>query len=156
MKHLLLGAACTLLLATGAQAKPISDKGLTVKEIQTWLMDGGYKAEIVKADKGEDYIKSAAEGTNYQIYMEDCDETHHCRSLQFSTGFNLEKGTTAAKINEWNSDNRYVKAYIDGENDPYLQYDANLAPGGTYEALDDDFAVWRSFIPDFKKFIGWD
>ncbi len=155
MKSILIGASCALLFAGTAAAKPISDKGLTVKEVQAWLLDAGYKAEIVKEEKGEDYVKSAAEGIKYDIFLRDCDAAHACRSLTFSAGFNLDKGTTAVKMNEWNADNRYVKGHIDEENDPYLQYDANLAPGGTYEALDDDFSVWKGFLPDFKKFIGW-
>jgi hypothetical protein len=68
--------------------------------------------------------------------------------------FDLDKGLTADKINEWNLGKRYIKAYIDSEGDPWGQYDVNLSPGRTYEGLDDDFGVWRLTLPVFKSFIG--
>lgn len=157
MNRLLVGVACAGLAAgwgTMAQARPIPDGGLTLKEIQAWLHDGGYKAEIATNKAGEDYVKSAAEGANFDILPMDC-KNNRCQSITFSAGFDLKNGTTAEKMNAWNSSKRYTKAYIDSDNDPWVEYDANLSPGGTYESLDDDFAVWRMFLPDFTKHIDW-
>ena len=152
-------AAAALGLAAGsAQAKPIPDGGMTINEIVSWLQDGGYKAQIKALDNGDKYVQSAAEGVNFDIYLYDC-KADRCASIQFSAGFNMTKpglAGGATKINEWNTTKRYIKAYIDTDNDPWAQYDVNLSPGATYEALDDNCKnVWISSLPTFEKFIGW-
>ncbi len=75
--------------------------------------------------------------------------------MELAAGFDLTNGMSFEKINEWNRDNRYIKGYLDTENDPYAEYEVNLSPGRTYESLNDDFAIWRTALPKFKTFIGW-
>jgi hypothetical protein len=58
-------------------------------------------------------------------------------------------------MNDWNSNNRWVRAYSDSKNDPWLEMDVDLSPGGTKEGLDDEFAIWRDMLTDFKKYINW-
>ncbi len=95
---------------------------------------------------------------NFDVYMYDC-KAERCASMQLTAGFNMTKpglAGGATKINEWNTTKRYIKAYVDADNDPWAQYDVNLSPGESFEALDDNFKnVWISSLPDFKKFIGW-
>ena len=157
MKRGITTAAAALVLAAsaaGAQARDIPAGGLTVDDVAAWLQQAGYKGALSKSDDGERYVSSAAEGVNFQVYMYDCKDGPRCASMQFSVVFDLYKGLTTDKINQWNRDKRYIKAYIDSEGDPWGQYDVNLSPGRTYEGLDDDFAVWRQTLPVFKTFIG--
>ena len=58
-------------------------------------------------------------------------------------------------VNAWNSGKRFVDCFLDDEGDPWFTYDINLSPGGTREALDDNFGVWLSFLPDMKDVAGW-
>jgi hypothetical protein len=157
MKRGLATAGLVLILAAGAaraEARDIPAGGLTVEEVASWLQQAGYKGALSKTDDGERYVSSAAEGVNFQVYVYDCKSSSRCASMQFSVVFDLDKGLTADKINEWNLGKRYIKAYIDSEGDPWGQYDVNLSPGRTYEGLDDDFGVWRLTLPVFKSFIG--
>jgi hypothetical protein len=156
-------AAAALALAAGSaqadgQTGPIPAGGMTIPEVVHWLQDQGYKAEVATGTSGDKYIKSAAEGVNFDIYMYDC-KADRCASMQLSAGFNMTKpglAGGATKINEWNTTKRYIKAYVDSDNDPWAQYDVNLSPGESFEALDDNFKnVWISSLPDFMKFIGW-
>ena len=149
-----IGALALAASAAGAQARDIPAGGLTVDEVAAWLQQAGYKGAIDKTDSGERYVTSAADGATFQVYMYDCKDGPRCGSMQFSMAFDLAKGLTPDKINEWNRDKRYIKAYLDAEGDPWGQYDVNLSPGRTYEGLDDDFAIWRQTIPVFKTFIG--
>lgn len=141
---------------TAAQAKPIPDGGLTLEETVAWLQGAGYKAEILtrKDTSKSRYIGSASGGVNFYIDLYDC-KTTRCASLQFYSAFDKDKPLTAAKLNEWNKDNRYSRGYIDDEGDPYVEYDANLSPGGTYEALEDDLQVWANSLDSFTTFIDW-
>ncbi|KSB90829.1 hypothetical protein AS593_16970 [Caulobacter vibrioides] len=153
---LLLAAAMALAPAAAlAASKPIHADGMTGPEVVKWLQDAGYKAELLTDKTGDPHIKSAANGVNFDIYFYDCTAKPRCKAVQFSAGFDLKTPLSAGKINEWNRDNRYLKAYIDDDGDPYVQYDVNLNAGRTIEVLDDDFGVWTSMINDFTKFIGW-
>ena len=57
-------------------------------------------------------------------------------------------------MNEWNRDNRWARGYYDSVNDPWVEYDVDLTPGGTYELLDDEFATWRSTLTRFMTHYG--
>lgn len=160
MKTSMLGLLAGAMLAitpAAALAAPgdIHVDGMTGAEVVKWLQDGGYKAELTKDDTGDPMIKSAAGGVNFIIYFYDCTAKPRCKAIQFSASFDLKQPMSAAKINEWNTKNRYLKAYIDDEGDPYVQYDVNLNAGRTKAVLDDDFGVWTSMIDDFTTFIGW-
>lgn len=157
LKHTILaaGAALTLGLvaAAPASAAPIPNGGITVREMATFLQGKGYKAEIKSGSTGQ-YLSSAGAGVNFDVYFYDC-TSGRCASVQFEAGFDLTNGITAAKINEWNRDKRYMKAYVDSGNDPHVSYDVNTSPGRTYEGLADDFGVWTGTLPTFASFIGW-
>jgi len=126
---------------------------MTVKEVQAWLLDSGYKAEVKKND-GDDFIKSASDGVDFEVHFYDC-KKDRCASVQMIAGFDVDKPMTAEQANAWNSEKRFVDCFLDDEGDPWFSYDISLSPGGTRAALDDDFSVWLSFMPDMKQHIGW-
>ena len=154
MAGLVLGG---ILAATAAQAAPtiLHNDGMTGAEVAKWLRDAGYKAELTTDNGGDPVIKSSAEGVSFSIYFYDCEAKPRCKAIQFSAGFDLKQPLTASKLNEWNRDNRYLKAYVDDEGDPHVEYDVNLNASRTKEGLDDDFSIWTSMISDFTTFIDW-
>jgi len=146
-------AAAALVFGGEATAKDLPKGGLTAKEVQAWLFESGYQAELDK-DGDEPFIKSAADGVNFEVHLYDC-EKDRCASIQLTAGFDVKDKMSVDEANAWNSDKRYVDCFIDEEGDPWFTYDINLSPGGTRESLDDDFQVWLSFLPDMKSHIGW-
>lgn len=155
MKRVLLAAVACLILGGAAEARPINDKGMTVEEVAAWLKSAGHEPKISKSDEGKSYVHSTTQGgVNFDIDLYDCTE-NRCRALQFVASFDVKEPLPVAKINEWNMQKRYVRGYIDTAGDPTFLYDANVAPGGTYEALQDDLDVFLQFIPDILEHIGW-
>lgn len=156
MRHHLLAAMAAVLisLAGAAEARDVPKGGLTYNEISAWLGAGGYSVESKKNDSGRAYFQTKAGEVMFEVWPYDCKEGR-CASVQFIAGFDMDKPLSLTTINNWNSENRYVRGYIDDEGDPWFAYDANLSPGGTYEALDDDFDVWIGFLPEITKAIGW-
>jgi hypothetical protein len=152
-----LAAAAVLCLAGGSNAaaqEMINKDGMTGPEVAAWLQAAGFKAELTKDKTGDPMIRSAAGGVNFTVLFYDCDKGR-CRALQFSSGFDLSDGLTLAKTNEWNKKYRYLKAYLDDENDPYVEYDVNLNAGRTMAGLKDDFDIWTDMLGDFATFIDW-
>ncbi len=145
--------ALTLMATAPAAAGPIPNGGVTVEDMVRFLQSKGYKAEVKSGTNGR-YIASATAGVNFDVYFYDC-VSGRCASVQFEAGFDLANGITTAKINEWNRDKRYLKAYADSGADPHVSLDANTSPARTYEGLADDFGVWTGTLPTFASFIGW-
>lgn len=151
-----LAVATTLAAtaATGAQAQEINKDGMTGPEVVTWLQKSGYQAVLGKDDSGDPLIDSAANGSKFKIYFYDC-VNGRCKAIQFSAGFDLKTPMAFEQINTWNRKNRYLKAYLDDDRDPYVQYDVNVNAGRTFSGLDDDFGVWTGMLDDFTTFIDW-
>lgn len=155
MKRMLLAAVVALVLGAGAaQARPIPDAGLTVEEVLAFMKSAGFDAKIAKTDAGEPYVTTEKDGVKFDVDLYDCRDSR-CRAVQFVASFDLKDPLPLAKANEWNLKKRYVRAYLDGSGDPIFAYDANLAPGGSYEALQDDLDVFVQFFPEILQHIGW-
>jgi hypothetical protein len=157
MRHAIAAAAGALLLVAmsgAATAKDLPSGGVTIDDVVKWLQGAGYRAEIQTGDDGSKNVYSSADGRNFHIYLYDCKDGR-CGSLQFSTGFDTKGAFSADKMNDWNRDSRWARAYVDKSNDPWVEYDVDLTPGGTYELLDDEFGTWRGALGRFYKFIGW-
>jgi hypothetical protein len=151
-----LAAAAALglsgLTAGSVRAQQIDNGGMTGPEVAAWLRKAGYKADLSSDEQGDPLIASAAEGQAFKVYFYDC-QAGRCKAVQFSADFDLKTPLTLEKINEWNRKNRYLKAYLDDDGDPYVQYDVNVNAGRTVSGLDDDFGVWTGMLDDFATFI---
>lgn len=144
----------TALLANPTLATPIPDQGLTLEQVAKWLQSEGYRAEIVAKD-GKRHINSATEGVSFSIFLDDCLTDGQCQSIQFDAGFDLKDGLTLARANEWNRTKRWAWISLDEENDPFLDMCVSLAPGSSFEALEDSLGVWSMMVVEAKTFIGW-
>ncbi len=149
-------AAAALMLFSGgtAAAEPLTAGGLNASELAAALQRAGYRAKVEKGDDGEEYVAGGAAGVNFDLYPYDCKDGR-CASAQFVASFDVEKGFQLAKANQWNREKRFASVYLDDENDPHLQRDINLSPGGTTEALEDEFRLWDDLLSSFMEFIDW-
>lgn len=138
-----------------AQSGPLPSAGLSAEDIASWLQSEGYKAQVTTNSDGSKTVNSATGGTNFNIDMYDCHDKPTCTAIQFNVGFDTKGAWNATKMNEYNSSKRWVRAYVDDKDDPWLEQDVDLIPGGTWEGLDDQFSVWRQMLGDFEKYINW-
>lgn len=150
-----------MLLATplGAETSASDTRRVTASDPQAMvklLQDMGYRAELTKDNQGDPKINSAAGGSKFGILFYNCTKNVDCRAIQFYSGFDLEKGSTLQLMNDWNTDKRFGKAYLDSENDPYLELDLNLDFGGISEdAFRDTVDTWEQLVSGFKEHIDW-
>lgn len=119
------------------------------------MRDHGYRAELTTDGQGDPRIKSATAGINFSVYFYGCTDGRECDAIQFSAGFDLETGSDAPAMNDWNKRKRFGKAYIDDENDPYLEMDLNFEGGMTRDNFRDNLVLWDSLVGDFKTHINW-
>jgi len=147
-------AALALMLVSGAAtARDIPAGGFTTDDVVAWLQGAGYKAELVTDKDGKSHVASASDGVNFGVYMFDCKDGR-CGSMQFSAGWTTHGKFDTARMNEWNRDSRWARGYFDRTNDPWIEYDVDLTPGGTYEMLNDEFTIWNYALDSFVKKYG--
>ena len=147
------------LLASSALALP--KDGLTAKDVADWLKHQHLDAQIDEGDTGGDtgaggagpVIRSSAGGAPFAIYLYDC-RKDRCTSLQYVASFPNTEALSLAKINAWNRQSRYVRAYLDRSGRVLGEYDLDVAPGLDDKALDHSLRRWRSALARFKQFVG--
>jgi len=149
-------AAATVPLQTPASAPPpttspthpIPDGGLSLEDIAAWLQGGGYSAKIVTAQDGKRHILSNTQGVPFDVFTPGC-ASGPSTSLTLVIAFATKGKFDVSQLNQWNSDVPWCKAYYDSVNDPSLDMDISLSPGGTYESLNDQFATWNTVLGRF-------
>ncbi len=120
------------------------------------MQDFGLVATMGKDDGGDPKISSRVSDTKFSVYFYGCEDNMNCASIMFKAGYDLNNGISALKINEWNRDKRFAKAYIDDEGDPFMEFDVNLAFDGMGEKnFADNLDWWRLLVEDFEEFIEW-
>lgn len=153
--HLAWGAALAVAVASGpALATDLPAGGMSVQDVSNWLQSQGFQARVVTESNGSQTITSSTGGGNFHVGFYDCKGTR-CGSIQFYAGFDTKGALNVTKMNEWNRKQRWARGYVDNVNDPWVEMDVDLTPGGTYELLNDEFATWRAVLARFRQFIGF-
>lgn len=117
------------------------------------LQDAGYKAELTKSADGAPYITSAASGSTFIVFFNNCD-AGKCSTLQFYGGFPDARNATNAAMNEWNSNHRFTRAYSTDKGAARIEMDIDLDLGGISPALfKDNLEIWVSSLADFAKTV---
>lgn len=127
---------------------PIPDGGLTQEDVVAWLASGGYAATMVTGTDDNRHIEAWMQGVRFNIMTPGC-PGGRCPSLELLFGFPCHGKFAVSQLNEWNGKIRWCRAYYDSANDPWLTMDIPLWPGGTFEALNGQFAVWSDRLGRF-------
>jgi hypothetical protein len=148
-----LFAVALAIAAPGAAQSIVSaeDPG----EIAAVIQKLGFQAKLEKDGVGDPVIRSSAGGVEFTIYFYDCTNNRRCKSLHFTAGYDLPDGTTLAAVQQWNADKRFASAYLDDENDPFLQMDINTDGGVTEQNFESSFELWQSLKGEFENHIGF-
>jgi hypothetical protein len=143
-------AAVAVLAGASAEAAPLPG-GVTAADVAQALQAKGYKAEITKDEQGDPLVTSALDGSNFRVIFYNCKSSPRCTDISFATAFDLKTGSTFEKVNAWNRKNRYGRAYLDDDRDPFIEYDVDFERGATSEAVENAIERWAAVIPSFKK-----
>ena len=143
--------AMILLLASGvASARDIPAVGFTIDDVVTWLQSSGHSTQVNTASDGKRHVTTSSGGVTWSVYMFDCKEDR-CGSIQFAAGFATHGKFDISRMNEWNTKQRWGRGYYDSTNDPWVEMDVDITPGGTYELLDDELLTWNTTLANFVK-----
>lgn len=120
------------------------------------VQQAGYRATLGTDNVGDPKISSQISESEFSIYFYGCENGQNCTTVQLVAGYNLADGISAEAMNEWNASKRFAYAYVDDENDPFLNMDLNLDYDGQGEKnFIDTLELWGTLVEDFEDHIGW-
>lgn len=138
---------------------PLSAGGLVdasnPQAVADLLQQAGYRAAVGVDNVGDPKIDSSAAAVDFSIYFYGCENARNCQSVQFSSGYDLEKGTSFQAMNDWNAAQRFGYAYLDSDSDPFVSMDVNMAFGISPDNFRDSLALWEQVLSDFHTHIDW-
>lgn len=125
------------------------------RSIAAALQEIGYRAKVV-FDDGNPYIDSAANGANFYLSLENCKEHKNCQDAMFRSTYakDAEKPVTLDTINSFNSDHRWVRAYLDKDGGPVLEQDLLFTEQQMDRKMfEEAVSIWEDLMEDFHKAI---
>lgn len=148
---LALGAALAFSAAP-AHAELVNAKSpATIKAI---VESQGWPATIVTKADEDPYIESSRNGLKFLVLFMNCDDHKNCKTLQYYMGFNDAKDVSLDKLNKWNKEKRFARAYKDDEGDPVLEMDVDVDFAGIpRENIGETFNTWASLMDSYREFI---
>ena len=124
--------------------------------IAAFMREKGYQAELQMAAEGADgpQIKSGAGGTQFTIFFRNCTAGANCTTISFFTGFTDVDGVPLERINSWNAQNRFARAFIDSDQDPVIILDVDLDHQGiARENFGEYLAIWSDLAPKYLNYL---
>ena len=150
MPQRLLAAALALLPAA-APAQVTGDPEV----IGLLMMDQGLEVAADRHPDGTPELHSRMDGLRFRVLFYACDPPP-CETIQFTAGFDLPRPMALARINDWNRERRFGKAFLDDEGDPFVEMDVNLYGEGIgRRTFLDTLDLWQQVLSDFRDHIGW-
>ncbi len=147
-------AAALLLFPQTVRAQQIIAKD--PDSIARFFEAEGITYERGTDDVGDPKIKADYYGTSIPIYFYGCRENRNCTEIQLFSGYKTEGGVRLTRINEWNGNNRFARAYISQSGSTRIEHDIFLGSSGL---SGDDFAavlgLWVTKVLEFEAFIDW-
>lgn len=103
--------ALALFGASMGAPAPAQDAMLDLSTPETFaaaLQGAGYKAQLKKDDKGEPYILSSVNGSEFTVDFYEC-KLGKCSSAQITSWYKPDPLFTLALVNEWNNGYRFLR-----------------------------------------------
>jgi hypothetical protein len=124
------------------------------------VREAGYKALVKSTEeggshyKGDAYIETAQNGWQTFITFYNKTEDGKYTSVQFGLHLNDNEGTFGgtARMNDFNSQWRFVKGVINADNSLTIQMDVDLVGGVSREYLIKRVGLWDHVLGSFNNF----
>jgi hypothetical protein len=123
-------------------------------ELSGILAGMGITAELTTDSSGDPQLTFQLGAYKVLLVTYGC-EAGSCKSVQLYAGFSMGKKTALEKINEWNRDRRFGRAYLDGEGDPVVEYDLDLEGGVSKGAIEEWVRTFQSIAEAYASHVGF-
>ena len=154
-KTVLCALATMAALASTATAGNIT--AANPQSLVDFFTSEGAPAKLVEDNVGDPKIELKHYDTNFAVYFYGCDDGKSCDAIQFFSGYGTEGKVAIAKINSWNTDRRFGRAYLTDEGNARVEYDIYTgADGVSSEDFSEMFEIWVDLMGKFEDHIEWE
>lgn len=149
---------CALALAVAGlgAAQPAMAQNVTATDpesVASVIRGKGFEVELTTDNDGDPMIRAEGKGHRFVVFFYGCTAGQDCVTLGLSAVW-TESNADVDKVNAWNRDNRFGRAYIDKDGDPVVEMDIDLDDGGMSPALfEDHIEFWMSVVAQYSKYI---
>jgi hypothetical protein len=151
-------------ISGAADAAPRNDTvidAVTGKEFAALMAEFGYDVKLEKDDEGDPYLVSSKGETSFVVIFYGCDKNKDtfkrvCGDVQFRSSYEAPEAASLSRMNKWNTDFRFGKAYVDDDGDPTIEMVLNMSGGVTASYVRNILKWWSIVLRDFEDHIGWD
>lgn len=156
MRLLVTISALSVVMAAApnADAEEVAD-ATDPERLASIIRDLGYRAKLETDGVGDPIIHSSVGGTDFSILFYGCAEDSHdqCQVLLYKVGYDLTDGASLDLVNEWNATRLVGRAYLDEEDDPWLEMAVNMHAGVSRANFEDTFDWWEVSVDWFEAHI---
>ncbi|WP_421702546.1 YbjN domain-containing protein [Aliiroseovarius sp.] len=149
-----LTAGALAMLATTASAQNVTASN--PQSIMDYYFNEGVPARLGRDSVDDPMITVRHSGSEYIIFFYDCTGGADCGSIQFYSGYDTGSSVSIDMVNQWNTDHRYSRAYVNDGGTTKLEYDVYMGGQGMSDV---DFAsvvaLWVEEFEGFEATIGW-
>jgi hypothetical protein len=157
MRKVILRAALALGITTTIAATPAHAELINATNpatIKAIVESQGWPATLVSKPGEDPYLESNRGGLKFLVLFMNCDAGKKCKTLQYYMGFSDAKNVSLDRLNQWNKDKRFARAYLDDEGDPVLEMDVDVDFSGIpRENLGETFNTWASLMDSFREYV---
>jgi len=127
---------------------------LTAGEMGAILRAAGYRYE--RLEETRELVVFALSMRNLPVFLilGDC-KGGRCESLQLATPFSMRNRPTLERINAWNREKLFSRAYLDKDGDPVLDSYLRLKDGVTLETVVYFLKTFEVSLSQFATWIGF-
>lgn len=129
-------------------------RGISGPDVVRILQDEGYRAQLDKDGEGDPMVRTGLAGLNTIVYFYDC-EDGRCGSLKLSVGIDLEEGSSHAVLNRFAREYRYVRTFLDDDQDPFLELDFEVLHADHAPHVASQVAMFEQLLDAFARAIGF-
>lgn len=149
-----IAAAAVLMVPAAAMAGNVVAK--TGESVANFFKDEGATVEVTTDSVGDPNLKVEYYGNDFSVYYYGCSGNTDCEAIQFFSGYQTDGSVRLSKINEWNTNNRFARAYVSEEGSARIEMDVLLGDDGmTPDDFADAVGIWNRAMQDFEEFIDW-
>ena len=131
-------------------------RATSAHSLQKFFENEGAEVESTTDNVGDPKLKVNYYGNEFSIYYYGCDNNKDCNAIQFFSGYKTDGSVRLSKINTWNAENRYARAYISDSGAARIEMDVYMGRDGVSA---DDFAsmvsLWARSMSEFEEMIDW-
>ena len=143
-------AAAAAQPAPKASAAPAAG-AITPAGAEALLRELGADPQAKTRRDGVPYFEFVIDGRKTVLALYGC-TPGPCAQALLHTGFKTDRKVDAQAINDWNREQRFVRAYLDRDGDPIVESDLVVA-GAQIATMREWIATWRQRVPQFMAHL---